>query len=284
MSESNPTPSANPETQRLFDLLADDALGQLSPDETYEMNTLLQDHPEQQGQGFEEAAALLLVAEAFAPDATAEAQRDVPEWLSEKIAAEAERFVRTPAPETENSVKPVDTTKARSGILAFIGGAVVGAVAASILVALILTTAPQELRDTQPVATADSRYQQFVENTEDVSAYPWAITEAGYEQVTGEVCWSGIAQAGYMVLDQLPANDPTEAQYQLWIVDPTRDEFPVDGGVFDVDEYLAADGRAYVPIDAKLQIDQPAAFAITLEKPGGVVKSNNPLLVVAAVQ
>ena len=55
------------------------------------------------------------------------------------------------------------------------------------------------------------------------------------------------------------------------------------GGVFDVGDHLAEDGKAYVPIDAKLRVDQPAAFALTLEKPGGVVKSNNALLVVAAL-
>ena len=81
-----------------------------------------------------------------------------------------------------------------------------------------------------------------------------------------------------------PANAPATAQYQLWIVDPTRDAFPVDGGVFNVADYVAQDGKAYVPIDAKLRVDQPAAFASTLEQPGGVVKSNNALLVVAAVE
>ena len=74
-------------------------------------------------------------------------------------------------------------------------------------------------------------------------------------------------------------NDPVKAQYQLWIVDPERDAHPVDGGVFDV----PTAGEILVPIQAKLTIHRPTAFAITLEKPGGVVVSTQPLLVVAAV-
>ena len=69
----------------------------------------------------------------------------------------------------------------------------------------------------------------------------------------------------------IPANDPTQAQYQLWIVDPARDpDAPVDGGVFDI----PADGSPVViPIAAKLALNNPQAFVITLEQPGGVVKS-----------
>jgi len=87
-------------------------------------------------------------------------------------------------------------------------------------------------------------------------------------------------QAGYMRLSGLVANEPGTAQYQLWIVDPDRDARPVDGGVFDVP---ADDEEVIIPIDSKLRINGPAAFAITLEKPGGVVVSAGPLLVVAPV-
>ena len=83
-----------------------------------------------------------------------------------------------------------------------------------------------------------------------------------------------------MRLAGLVANDPGTAQYQLWIVDPERDQRPVDGGVFDVP---SGGGEVIIPIDPKLRIKSPAAFAITLEKPGGVVVSGGPLLVVAPV-
>jgi anti-sigma-K factor RskA len=100
-----------------------------------------------------------------------------------------------------------------------------------------------------------------------------------YGQATGSVIWSDSKQEGYMILNGIPANDPQLAQYQLWIVDPTRDEAPVDGGVFDI----PTDGSpVVVPITAKLQVTQPQAFLITLEKPGGVVKSKREVEVALA--
>jgi anti-sigma-K factor RskA len=101
-----------------------------------------------------------------------------------------------------------------------------------------------------------------------------------FKQAAGSVIWSDGLQQGYMTLNGIPANDPRQAQYQLWIVDPARDpDSPVDGGVFDV----PTDGSPVViPIAAKLAINQPQAFVITLEQPGGVVKSKQEKVVALA--
>jgi hypothetical protein len=71
----------------------------------------------------------------------------------------------------------------------------------------------------------------------------------------GEVLWSNQRQEGVLALHGIPPNDPRREQYQLWIVDPKR--------------------------DAKLRIEQPTAFVITREQPGGVLKSQatQPVLV-----
>ena len=82
-----------------------------------------------------------------------------------------------------------------------------------------------------------------------------------------------------MTLSNIPANDPTKRQYQLWIVDPARDEIPVDGGVFDIPAGASA---VVIPINAKLAVRNPAAFVITLEQPGGVVKSKQEVVVALA--
>jgi anti-sigma-K factor RskA len=90
------------------------------------------------------------------------------------------------------------------------------------------------------------------------------------KQVSGDVVWSDEKQAGYMRLRGLPANDGTKETYQLWIFDKTQDKTtPIDGGTFDVPE----DGEIIIPINAKLKADDPEMFAITIEKPGGVVVS-----------
>lgn len=116
----------------------------------------------------------------------------------------------------------------------------------------------------------------------DWLAREWSGVVEGYESVTGQVRWSADRQGGEMRFRGLPENDPAQGQYQLWIVDPTRDAEPVDGGVFDV-KYEQPGGEAVVSFDAKLRVDQPTVFAVTYEQPGGVVVSEGPLLVVAAV-
>ena len=69
----------------------------------------------------------------------------------------------------------------------------------------------------------------------------------------------------------LRRNNPNVEQYQLWIFDARRDErYPVDGGVFDITH----DGAEVVAIKATLKVNVPLMFAITIERPGGVVVSD----------
>ena len=88
--------------------------------------------------------------------------------------------------------------------------------------------------------------------------------------VSGDVVWSDEKQAGYMRLKGLPKNDVSKETYQLWIFDETQDPAtPIDGGIFDI----SSDGEVIIPIDAKLKAKNPSMFAVTIEKPGGVVRS-----------
>ncbi len=100
-----------------------------------------------------------------------------------------------------------------------------------------------------------------------------------FKKASGSVIWSDQFQQGYMTLSGVPVNDPKKSQYQLWIVDPTRDEAPVDGGVFDIP---TDDSPVVIPIVAKLLLTHPQAFVITLEQPGGVVKSKQEQVVALA--
>ena len=77
----------------------------------------------------------------------------------------------------------------------------------------------------------------------------------------------------------LPKNDGSKETYQLWIFDKTqKKETPIDGGTFDV----TTDGEVIIPINAKLKAQGPALFAITIEKPGGVVVSDRKKLAALA--
>lgn len=118
-----------------------------------------------------------------------------------------------------------------------------------------------------------------------------AALEAGGATITpwadggpaGDVVWSDQLNSGFMRIDGLETNDPTVSQYQLWIfrgTDPGAEAHPVDGGVFDVLE----PGEVIVPIDAKLDVGSAGLFAVTVEKPGGVVVSGRERIVAVAVR
>lgn len=122
----------------------------------------------------------------------------------------------------------------------------------------------------------------LINTADDVIQVDWSAGKHPFpQQVQGDVVWSNDRQAGYMRFKQMPVNDPSVQQYQLWIIDPLRDDEPIDGGVFDV----SSSGEVIVPIQAKLKVLKPAAFAITIEKPGGVVVSTQERLpLLAAVK
>jgi anti-sigma-K factor RskA len=108
----------------------------------------------------------------------------------------------------------------------------------------------------------------------------WSATDdRAAKGATGDVVWSATQQKGYMRFVGLAANDPTVSQYQLWIFDKARDQaYPVDGGVFDV----SGSGEVIVPIDPKIHVDDATLFAVTVERPGGVVVSKRERIVVTA--
>ncbi len=90
--------------------------------------------------------------------------------------------------------------------------------------------------------------------------------------------WDPATQRGFLRLVGLAANDPAVHQYQLWIFDGGRDKrYPVDGGVFNIP---AAAGEVVIPIHAALPVLSAKAFAVTVEKPGGVVVSGREHVVV----
>ena len=123
------------------------------------------------------------------------------------------------------------------------------------------------------------KFESLIQDESDTQRLEFASASDPYKGLSGEVIWNDEKQEGYMSLENLAVNDPTKNQYQLWIVDPERDELPVDGGVFDITE---KDGKSIIPIRNALAINKPVAFVITLEQPGGVVKSKQEVVVALA--
>ena len=98
--------------------------------------------------------------------------------------------------------------------------------------------------------------------------------------VTGDVVWDPTSQRGFIRFVGLMPNDPAVHQYQIWIFDANRDQrYPVDGGVFDIP---ANRSEVVVPIHAAVPVGLAKAFAVTVEKPGGVVVSSREHVVALA--
>lgn len=80
--------------------------------------------------------------------------------------------------------------------------------------------------------------------------------------------WDPANQEGVLKVEKLPAL-AADRDYQLWVVDPQYPA-PVDGGVFTVDPKT---GVAQVRFKAKQPVKAIKAFAVTVERKGGVAKA-----------
>lgn len=144
---------------------------------------------------------------------------------------------------------------------------------------------PTEIVKTTPVETpraltTTELRDEMVRAATDTIKATWAAGNVKeLTKVVGDVVWSDQKQAGYMTFKNLPANDPNAYTYQLWIMDENQgDVQPIDGGTFDVN----ANGEIVIPINAKLKAKSPHLFAVTIEKPGGVVVSKREKIVALA--
>ncbi len=216
----------------------------------------------------------------------------LPQNLYSKILASGEDFVASLAKETAVEApvslasEPVEYQKTfsveprRSG-WNWLGWAVAAAACIALAVNVWFTQfAPQEVVKgpvptvTPATPTAEQEYAKLIAEPTGVVKANWAPPSPDAKElkdVSGDVVWSDAKQEGFMRLKGLPVNDKSKSTYQLWIFDKTQDpKTPIDGGTFDVDK----NGEVIVPIDAKLKALEPALFAITIEKPGGVVVSD----------
>lgn len=276
--------------EELIDLLVSEATEGLGPDAMTSLDELLGEHSDEVRESFEQAAAvahlaMLDVAPASKRGAMPDSARA--RLLGAVRAADGDPLRMVPpaveatpaAPEQGQQPAP---EAPRGG---FAGWLMAAAIALAWGTSFVFQQGLFRLGDTTvPVAQAPTAAEQreaLLAEAPDAITVPWGQSVEGFTQVSGDVVWSNARQEGYMRLAGMPVNNPTQSQYQLWIVDPERDAEPVDGGVFDVAD--AGGGEVIVPIAAKLAVLAPAAFAITEEQPGGVVVSEGPLVLVAGI-
>ena len=260
--------------ERLLDLLSEQAEHGLDGAQSRELARLLEELgpvDDLDGLGLAAAAAYLSIEQEAGV-----MHEPMPEALAEMLIArgEAEVALHAQAKAADPMRFPPVRTGGRGLRHPAWGWLAAAAVLAITVTAWVLWTPGDKSAD---YATERA---QLLAQADDLTRADWTPPEdPGFAQVTGDVVWSDKQQQGYMRLAGMPVNDPKVKQYQFWIVDPDVDAHPVDGGVFDVTDT----GEVVIPIDAKLRVDRPTVFAITVEKPGGVVVSAGPLRVVAAV-
>jgi hypothetical protein len=149
--------------------------------------------------------------------------------------------------------------------------------AAALAVAAFSFSRQPNLGEESPIELRSELLAAAKRNPGSVFEADWTKTEdPAAKAASGKVIWSDKLQRGVMEFSGLEANDPKQNQYQLWIFDADRPEAtPVDGGVFDIP---AGKKEVLIPIDARLPITKATLFAITVEKPGGVVVSDRKRL------
>lgn len=257
MSTSSPEP-----LDRLDELLADAMVRELSAEESAELEQLAAHETGALVAEAEQAAVATQLA--FAE----EDQEQAPAALRSQLKSQAQEYF---AYQSSDETTPI--LRAKFSALPWM-------VAAAALLVAVVGWAPRLMQEAP--LSVQQQLQAMVENApEDMLRYDWQVLPDPLSEGAGggEVIWSDSEQRGFMKFSGLGANDPTTEQYQLWIFDDTTDTAtPVDGGVFDVPE---GQTEIVIPIDAKIRVKEAFQFAITVEKPGGVVVSKReriPLL------
>jgi anti-sigma-K factor RskA len=84
--------------------------------------------------------------------------------------------------------------------------------------------------------------------------------------------WDPDQQAGLLSFEKIPAIADHQ-DYQIWVIDPAYQN-PVNGGVF----HVARDGAVSLAFRPDQPVTKATAFAISLERKGGVPKAEGPIV------
>ncbi len=275
---------------RLVDLLVKQATEGLAAAEKAELERLMTRHRDADPELIERVAAALALAgnlkeEPLPADLRRRVEADGRKWIAASASSVTDIRARrrSEQPATSRSQWPW-LAAAASLLLAVLGWW------PRLLVTLVPATVPvvstQEPAITPepavtPEPTLAEKRESLLAKGASVVQSAWSATaDPGSQGIAGDVVWDNESQTGYLRFTGLAANDPGTFQYQLWIFDATQDErYPIDGGVFDIP---AGQTEVVIPIDPKITVSSPQMFAVTMEKPGGVVVSGREHIVALA--
>jgi hypothetical protein len=272
------TDQASFQRERLAELVIERALRGALPDEDAEMRKLSAALGVWDDGSFERAASAVMLASLPMP------LEPIPPHLRARLEATAPAGLGPgPVPARPSRLRPLVIASgwlAAAACLALAIWALRRPPQAVAVVPPVFSAVPPTPTAPAPQPTPGERRAELLASAKDIVRLAWKpAKDMTGAAATGDVVWSASQQRGYMRFQGLATNDPRSVQYQLWIFDKGRDaKYPVDGGVFDV----PAGGEVVVPIVAKLRVDEPTLFAVTVERPGGVVVSDRKRIAVLA--
>lgn len=282
--------------ERLLELLAGRAAGDLSRDEAQELERLLRESGSREEAEAAGEAMELAAAEAFLAmmndEATHGETKGTTDGPSASLVAWLDRagasfcagragaeghgaLADAPIPITRG-VRPADTTSNMERLKRLSMAAVV---------ALIVGVGVYMLLPPKPGPTLAVLKERFEESQPDATILSWGDWAVDGQPpevagVTGDLVWSDLRQSGYLEFGGLPRSNADE-QYQLWIIDAERGmEQRISGAIFSGD----GSKSQIVPIEPGLKVNKAAAFAITIEKKGGTWVSDMKRRVVIAAR
>lgn len=269
MSRLSPT-----ERNRYLELVADEMLGMLDAADRAEL-VALRGRVGEDEVGYDDIVAGLVLA----ADDPSEGE------MPAEVAAALKRAGRARIASAQPA--RVADAPAKSGAAAALAWAGWLAAAAGFILAatLWMNQQPASSVVTPPAEPSVAQNVTDLINDPDTVIVPFAAQGPIKDRENaGDLVWNERLQRGFLRVRALDQNDPAAAQYQLWIFDKTREQYAVDGGVFDVvsTQPVDAEGRTLIPFKPALSIGDPAAFAVTIERPGGVVVTDQSGLVLLA--
>ena len=290
----------DPHSKRLAALLADHALGELTPEQQRELEQLLADRPDTDPAGLERVAAALeisLTVDQLTPlphQLKARLIESIPQDTGTTPASAAPATATATATATANATAPGSASAAPlpRGLLGVNWVVVWGwtgwAVAAGLLLWLVSQQRDREA-DFLPRAMFSpvnlhfaTAQQKLRSKTDDVvcgqwerspeSDLPWAVA------AEGELIWSQKLQCGLIRVKGLPPNDPQREQYQVWIRDSHRPhDHPIGAGVFNV----GPSDEAVLLIHPRIVVHAHDRFFISREPSGGSILPCGRMLLTA---
>jgi len=244
---------SHPQDERLAELLADQAIGALTPAEELELEAILAADGVDSDLSMAATAASLELA-LMRPGEL----RPMPARVQRRLQRAGKKWAKATASvlqTTDFLDNPVPEATRRTRRLIFTAGPWLAA--AACLVLALVSWWPNVNNDFITAVNRDP-------NRVVMNWVEWNNPEV--RGVQGEAVWCDHSQKGYLRFANLPPNDPSKEQYQLWIIDDRGMEQRISGGVFDVPD----SGEAIVPIKPGIPVRNARAFAVTIEKPGGI--------------